>query len=157
MFYKNACSLEYCGKHLPKVEIFNTDKGMRGTCSCSDSNGAHAEISPPASGVRDTLFIEYTTERSDVWGCDIDAATVAASPGSPFDWLLPPGEMDDRPHVPHRPTWSRTCAGGDLVEGSHQATVSSRKDGNGFGAAVPFAGFMTRSAAKLMLIQLHDC
>jgi len=92
-------------QHLPKVEIFNT-VGHAGDVFLFDSNGAHRGNRRPQAAVRDTLFIEYTTERSDVWGCDIDAATVAAlPPDHPSTGCWPQEEMDDRPHVRIRPHW----------------------------------------------------
>ena len=70
MFSTNQCSLDYCREHLGEVEIYSTI-GKAGDVFFFDSNGAHRGNRRLGASIRDAFFVEYTTDKSDIWGGDI--------------------------------------------------------------------------------------
>ena len=90
MFLKNRCSLDYCRDHLGEIEIYDTI-GKAGDVFLFDSNGVHRGNRRADASVRDALFIEYTADKSDIWGGDISPQIFAELPlhlHNPFDWML---------------------------------------------------------------------
>jgi glycosyltransferase involved in cell wall biosynthesis len=79
MFHQNECSPDYCRQQLGSSEIIHAT-GLSGDVFLFDSNGAHRGNRRPGGAVRDTFFIEFTTDPSDVWGGDL--------PGNPDDRSL---------------------------------------------------------------------
>jgi len=113
MFFQNECSLDYCRAQLGKLEIYDA-VGVAGDVFVFDSNGAHRGNRRQSAAVRDVLLLEYTADRSEIWGGDIDADLVAelGGPPSPLErfvaaqkkWTLPfvrrfPAWVENLPHV----------------------------------------------------------
>jgi hypothetical protein len=70
MYYENTCTLDYCRQRLGELEIIHAT-GQAGDVFLFDSNGAHRGNRKPAGAIRDTFFIEFSSDRSDVWGGDL--------------------------------------------------------------------------------------
>jgi hypothetical protein len=90
MFYKNTCNLEYCREHLGELEIFNTI-GKAGDIFVFDSNGSHRGNRQPNAQIRDAFFIEFTTDKSDIWGGDIAKDILNTIPlvsANPFSQII---------------------------------------------------------------------
>ena len=107
MFLKNQCSLEYCGRHLGTLEIFDT-VGRAGDVFFFDSNGAHRGNRRPGGRVRDAFFVEYTVHPSDVWGGHVPVQAFTGlelSLGNPFDWMMTAPKRWDQPVTRVTPTW----------------------------------------------------
>jgi hypothetical protein len=107
MFYQNACSLEYCQARLPKIELAYA-AGKAGDLFLFDSNGAHRGNRRENAAVRDVLLAEFTTERSDVWGGDLDPRTLEGQTfphGNPFEWLQSAEKKWLRPTDRVLPNW----------------------------------------------------
>jgi peptidoglycan-N-acetylglucosamine deacetylase len=107
MFLKNQCSLDYCRRHLGEIEIFDTI-GKAGDVFLFDSNGAHRGNRRPSAAVRDALFVEYTTDPSDLWGADIPVDAFESLPAhalEPFARLLAADKKWQRPSMRRLPAW----------------------------------------------------
>ncbi len=68
-FLKNTLDFEYCQKHVEQAEITDTI-GSAGDVFFFDSNGMHRGNRTLAA-TRDAVFVEYTSDTSNIWGCDI--------------------------------------------------------------------------------------
>jgi hypothetical protein len=107
MFFRNDCPLEYCRAHLPEVQVYNA-VGQAGDVFLFDSNGAHRGNRRDPARVRDVFLIEYTTDKSDVWGGDINpnAFDGLPLPGfNPFAWMMTVEKKWNQPHTRQAPTW----------------------------------------------------
>jgi hypothetical protein len=107
MFFKNACSLEYCGEHLPRVEVYDC-LGMAGDVFFFDSNGTHRGHRRETAKVRDVFLVEYSTARNDVWGGDISPQVVDDIPlagANPFAWMMTAEKKWHRPFTRKAPEW----------------------------------------------------
>jgi hypothetical protein len=70
MFFKNACDLSYCRRHLPNIEIYDAT-GKAGDIFLFDTNGAHRGVRRETGSVRDVYLVEYNASTSNVWGGDV--------------------------------------------------------------------------------------
>lgn len=107
MFIKNKCSLAYCREHLGEVEIYDTI-GQAGDVFLFDSNGAHRGNRRLDASVRDTFFVEYTADRSDIWGGDISQDVFDDIPlhtANPFEWMMAVEKKWNMPVTRKAPTW----------------------------------------------------
>ena len=107
MFLENECSLEYCRVNLGELRIFNT-VGRAGDVFLFDSNGAHRGNRRPEGKVRDAYFVEYSGDRSDVWGGDLVAGALEGlewSGHNPFGAFLEADRKWERTAARHHPTW----------------------------------------------------
>lgn len=112
MYYENTCSLEYCRQRLGDVEIIHAT-GQAGDVFLFDSNGAHRGNRKPAGATRDTFFIEYSTDRSDVWGGDLPEGCpdeLARTPGHPFTEFITAAKKWDAPVTRSAPAWIENLA-----------------------------------------------
>jgi hypothetical protein len=109
MFFANACSLEYCGRHLPAIEVHDA-VGNAGDAFLFDSNGAHRGIRRESGRVRDVLLVELSADRSDLWGGDVAPEALAAVPRArnPFLPFLAAEKRWTRGRVRRHPTWVET-------------------------------------------------
>jgi len=107
MFLENPCSLDYCRDRLGAIRIFDTI-GRAGDVFLFDSNGAHRGNRRPQGAVRDACFVEYSGDRSDVWGGDLAPEVrdeLAASGRHPFEAFLAARKKWERAADRRRPTW----------------------------------------------------
>lgn len=90
MFQENPCGLDYCRKHLRRIEI-REGIGDAGDAFLFDSNGAHRGNRRPDGRIRDVFFVEFCSDASDVWGGDLDRDLLSATDlpmGNPFEQML---------------------------------------------------------------------
>jgi hypothetical protein len=90
MFFRNECSLDYCRKHMGAIEIYDAT-GKAGDVFIFDSNGAHRGNRRESGNIRDVFLVEFTADKSEVWGADIDPTVLAElsfSGVNPFERLL---------------------------------------------------------------------
>jgi len=106
MFFENRCPLEYCRERLGAVDIF-TAAGRAGDIIVFDSNGAHRGQRSASGAVRDVFMVEYTTDFSDLWGCDFPPSYTPRSTEVEhlFGRLLAVKKAWDRPKIRTAPTW----------------------------------------------------
>jgi len=107
MFYENTCSLEYCQQQLGDVEIIHAT-GQAGDVFLFDSNGAHRGNRRPHGAVRDTFFIEFTSDPSDIWGGDLPAGSCGEHPPSaddPFAKFQGAEKKWHQPIIRKTPAW----------------------------------------------------
>jgi hypothetical protein len=108
MFQQNKCSLDYCRKNLGSFQIFDTI-GKAGDMFLFDSNGAHRGNRKADAAIRDAIFVEYTVDRSDIWGCDIPAGIfdgdALADETNPLAWILQVKPKWKNPLTRKLPTW----------------------------------------------------
>ena len=107
MFFRNHVELSFCEKALGKLEIFETT-GRAGDVFFFDSNGIHRGIRRPDAPVRDTFFVEYGIDTSNIWGGDPPrelVASLAVKDSAPFAELLRAGRKWDHPVTRKHPTW----------------------------------------------------
>lgn len=107
MFLQNPCGLEYCKRHLGQLDVFRT-MGKAGDAFLFDSNGAHRGNRRPDAAVRDAFFIEYTTDKSDIWGGDVSHQVFQEIPlrgHNPFERLMATQPKWARPPSRNLPTW----------------------------------------------------
>jgi hypothetical protein len=110
MFLRNTCTLDYCREHLGEIEIDHTI-GSAGDVFFFDSNGAHRGIRRPKGAVRDVFFIEFAANNAQVWGGDIDRATLDGFVGAypnPFLRMLSAQKKWVLPVIRTAPTWIET-------------------------------------------------
>lgn len=136
MFFRNHADLRDCERVLGRVEVFETT-GQAGDVFFFDSNGIHRGNRRPDAPVRDTYFVEYGIDTSNIWGGDPQrdlVASLAAPDGEPFAELLAAPRKWERGVVRKHPTWIENlhdvdawrCAG----EGADSRTPAAR-GGNG--------------------------
>lgn len=107
MFYENTCSLEYCNQQLGDIEIIHAT-GQAGDVFLFDSNGAHRGNRRPHGAVRDTFFIEFTSDPSDIWGGDLPAGRCDEHPLSaddPFAKFQAAEKKWHQPIIRKAPAW----------------------------------------------------
>jgi hypothetical protein len=107
MFFTNTCSLDYCRQHLPQVEIYKA-LGGPGDAFFFDSNGAHMGTRTETGRVRDVYFVEYSADRTNVWGADMDLSVLDETPigpDHPFRRLAGMDKKWTRPVTRQAPTW----------------------------------------------------
>ncbi|MEZ4282685.1 MAG: ankyrin repeat domain-containing protein [Myxococcota bacterium] len=111
MFFRNGVPLEHCRRALGPLRIFET-AGRAGDVFFFDSNGVHRGNRRPDAPTRDTFFVEYGIDASNIWGGDPPRALVnslAASgdspDGSPFAELLAADRKWERPQTRRHPSW----------------------------------------------------
>ncbi len=107
MFFRNAVDLETCRRALGPLELFDAT-GSAGDVFFFDSNGVHRGQRRPDAPVRDTFFVEYGIDRSNLWGGDPERDLVAAlsTPDhAPFAELLAAERKWERPAARRHPSW----------------------------------------------------
>ena len=107
MFFQNTCSLRYCRQHLPQIEIYKA-LGTAGDAFFFDSNGAHRGNRSETARVRDVFLIEYSADRTNLWGGDIDPDIFKDIPiiqGNPFRHMLAVEKKWMLPVTRRSPTW----------------------------------------------------
>ncbi len=107
MFFRNRVELRYCERQLGPVEVFETT-GQAGDVFFFDSNGVHRGNRRADAAVRDTFFIEYGIETSNIWGGDPPrdlVASLAVKDNAPFAELLAAPRKWERPMTRKYPTW----------------------------------------------------
>ena len=107
MFFRNAVDLETCRRALGTLEIFEST-GQAGDVFFFDSNGVHRGNRRPDALVRDTFFVEYGIDTSNIWGGDPprELVTALATPdNAPFAELLAAERKWERPSTRRHPSW----------------------------------------------------
>lgn len=107
MFFRNDVELARCETALGKLEIVETT-GRAGDVFFFDSNGIHRGNRRSDAPVRDTFFVEYGVDTSNIWGGDPPRELVEAlsTPGNtPFAELLAASRKWERPMTRKHPTW----------------------------------------------------
>jgi hypothetical protein len=107
MFFRNGVDLETCRKALGPLEIFDST-GQAGDVFFFDSNGVHRGNRRPDAPVRDTFFIEYGIDTSNIWGGDPPRELVSAlatPDNAPFAELLAAERKWERPSTRRHPSW----------------------------------------------------
>jgi hypothetical protein len=107
MFFRNGVDLETCRKALGPLEIFEST-GQAGDVFFFDSNGVHRGTRRPDAPVRDTFFIEYGIDTSNIWGGDPPRELVSAlatPDNAPFAELLAAERKWERPSTRRHPSW----------------------------------------------------
>lgn len=107
MFFKNRCSLAYCRKYLPKIDIYDAT-GRAGDVFFFDSNGAHRGNRREGASTRDVFLVEFSGDKSDVWGGDVDSGIIRDIPlgeGNPFSQMMAVEKKWNRPFSRNAPTW----------------------------------------------------
>lgn len=107
MFYENSCSLEYCKQQLGDNTIIYAT-GQAGDVFLFDSNGSHRGNRRPRGAIRDTFFIEFTSDPSDIWGGDLPAGSGDEYPESvadPFAKFRTAARKWQQPVTRKAPAW----------------------------------------------------
>lgn len=107
MFFRNGVPLESCRRALGRIEIFET-AGRAGDVFFFDSNGVHRGNRRADAPTRDTFFVEYGIDTSNIWGGDPSRALVSslgAPDHAPFAELLAAGRKWERPQTRRHPSW----------------------------------------------------
>lgn len=107
MFFENTSSLDYCQQHMSEIEIF-TAKGQAGDLFLFDSNGTHRGNRKETASIRDVFLVEYTTEKSDVWGGDINPQAfegIDFRGHNPFEFMTRVVKKWKKPKTRKEPTW----------------------------------------------------
>ncbi len=107
MFFRNEVALADCERALGTIEIFETT-GRAGDVFFFDSNGIHRANRRPDAPVRDTFFVEYGIDTSNIWGGDPPRELVeglATPENAPFAELLAAGRKWERNLTRKLPTW----------------------------------------------------
>ena len=107
MFIENACDLEYCRRHMPAIDVFDA-VGEAGDVFIFDSNGAHLGNRRESADVRDVFIVEYTADRSHIWGGDVDPRTFddVSLPGpNPFEHSMRAKKIWEQPRTRTLPSW----------------------------------------------------
>lgn len=117
MFHSNVCPLEYCERHLGRLDVFRT-LGAAGDVFLFDSNGAHMGNRRPSGRTRDAFFVEFSAARAPQFGGDIPPAVFDAGPPTASHPLYVMAHAPKRWHQPvtrgGSPTW--------IVDLPHPAT-----------------------------------
>ena len=136
MFFRNRAELRDCERRLGRVEIFETT-GQAGDVFFFDSNGIHRGNRREDAPVRDTFFVEYGIETSNIWGGDPPrdlVASLAASGNAPFAELLEAPRKWERGVTRKHPTWIENLHAVDAWRGEGDgaaARIPTDRDGNG--------------------------
>lgn len=107
MFFRNEAALADCERALGRIEIVETT-GRAGDVFFFDSNGIHRGNRRPDAPVRDTYFVEYGIDTSNIWGGDPPRELVeglATPDNAPFAELLAAGRKWERKRTRKHPTW----------------------------------------------------
>ena len=107
MFFNNACSLDYAGKHVDEINIYDA-AGKAGDIILFDTNGAHRGNRRPDAKVRDAFFVEFTPDTSNIWGGDIPENFFINNPvtcANPFVGMMSAPRKWDLPVTRTHPTW----------------------------------------------------
>ena len=107
MFFRNEVALADCERELGRIEIVETT-GRAGDVFFFDSNGVHRGNRRPDAPVRDTYFVEYGIDTSNIWGGDPPRELVeglATRDNAPFAELLAAGRKWERNQRRKHPTW----------------------------------------------------
>lgn len=108
MFLDNRCSLDYVRERLGEFEVVES-QGRAGDVFLFDSNGAHRGNRKPGGAVRDAFFVEYSGDRSDVWGGDLAPAALdelVLPAGDPFTAFRAAQPKWLRPMTRRAPSWA---------------------------------------------------
>lgn len=113
MFLKNTCSLDYCKDKMKEVDEYRT-VGKAGDVFLFDPNGAHKGNRFKTSSVRDAIFVEFSTDRTQNWGGDVDLGLLdelqnilGISTGH-FDLMRRAEKRWSKPSTRKLPTWVET-------------------------------------------------
>ena len=115
MFLKNESSIEYCNEHVGETAMFRT-LGRAGDVFIFDSNGTHRGNRSPDAALRDAVFIEYSADKSQVWGGDIDKGVVESieiDGANPFERMLKVEKKWKLPVTRQYPDWVHTLPNPD--------------------------------------------
>ena len=107
MFFRNGVPLEACRRALGRLEIFET-AGRAGDVFLFDSNGVHRGNRRPDAPTRDTFFVEYGIDASNIWGGDPPQSLVtalAAPDDAPFAELIAAEKKWERSQTRRHPSW----------------------------------------------------
>jgi hypothetical protein len=110
MFLRNPCSLEYCARHLSELTVYNA-YGKAGDVFLFDTNGAHRGNRFESAATRDVFMVEYSADKSNVWGGDIDTSVLRNLPTSavgPFERMLAAPKRWSLPLTRRAPNWVET-------------------------------------------------
>ena len=112
MFRRNDCSVEYCARLLGDTPILRTT-GAAGDVFLFDSNGAHRGSRFARARSRDAFFVEFSRDRANVWGGDVNAALIhelARDVDDPFEWMRSAPKKWETRTARSTPTWIETLA-----------------------------------------------
>ncbi len=115
MFFRNGVPLDYCRRALGRPLIFETT-GRAGDVFFFDSNGVHRGNRRPDAPTRDTFFVEYGIDASNIWGGDPPRALVEAlstPENAPFAELIAADKKWQRPQSRRHPSWIENLYGID--------------------------------------------
>ncbi|MFK7896705.1 MAG: phytanoyl-CoA dioxygenase family protein [Myxococcota bacterium] len=107
MFFRNSVDLRYCEKELDAVEIMETT-GRAGDVFLFDSNGIHRGNRKKNARIRDTFFIEYGIDESNLWGGNPQEDVIgqfALPQVNPFEELLAAPKKWEKSVRRRLPTW----------------------------------------------------
>jgi hypothetical protein len=107
MFFHNGVPLEHCRRALGRLEIFET-AGRAGDVFFFDSNGVHRGNRRPDAPTRDTFFVEYGIDTSNIWGGDPPRSlttALGAPDDAPFTELIAADKKWQRPQTRRHPSW----------------------------------------------------
>ena len=107
MFMCNPCTLEYCRKHMSDVTVYDAH-GSAGDVFLFDTNGAHRGNRRERAATRDVFLVEYSADRSNVWGGDVDASVLRGLPAEavqPFEPMLAAPKRWTLPLTRGAPNW----------------------------------------------------
>lgn len=109
MYVENNCPLEYCLEKLgDEMRVIKT-VGKAGDVFLFDSNGAHRGRRSRTQ-TRDAIFIEYSCDKSQVWGSDVDwdiVNALSAEQQDAFDLMRTASKKWENPELNKRvlPDW----------------------------------------------------
>ncbi|MEZ4331493.1 MAG: phytanoyl-CoA dioxygenase family protein [Myxococcota bacterium] len=106
-FFRNAADLAAYERRRGRVSIVETT-GRAGDVFFFDSNGIHRGQRRPDAPVRDTFFVEYGIDTSNIWGGDPAREVLdrfAAPDGAPFAELCAAERKWLRPMTRRHPSW----------------------------------------------------
>jgi len=86
---QNKFGIDYCKKHMDHVEIFN-GTGNAGDIFIFDTNGIHRGTTSENGG-RDAYLVSYTSDKSHVWGLDVDQEyinSIVKTSTNPFERVI---------------------------------------------------------------------
>lgn len=107
MFFRNAVDPVAFTHAHGSFEVVETT-GRAGDVYLFDSNGVHRGNRRPDAPVRDTFFIEYGIETSNIWGGDPDPALVASlatAENAPLCELMAAPRKWERTTARRLPSW----------------------------------------------------
>lgn len=106
MFFDNACPLDYCERHLGRLELYDA-VGHAGDVFLFDTNGAHRGIRRASGRVRDVFLLELSGRGTKIWGGDVDRRAIAERPPAhdPFARFLAAEKLWDLPAERRPQSW----------------------------------------------------